>query len=79
MKEFKKVEEDGMEFWVSDIGNVAKVGEESYVSIFPKVMKLGPFKTLEQCQEALEGIESHKEEIEDMIQNFYFDKIRKVK
>jgi hypothetical protein len=79
MKEWKEVEEDGMKFWISDVGNIVKTGDDSYVSIFPKMMKLGPFKTLELCQEALEGMHEHKEQLEDIIQQFYFDVVRKSK
>jgi hypothetical protein len=52
---WEKVEEDGNTFWVHmDHGNVFKQSETSYIAMVPKVVKFGPFKTLEEAQKVLE-------------------------
>lgn len=55
MSEWKKVVEDGQIFWVHPVlGNVMKVSEKNYVSMFPKVLHFGAFQTPERAQMFLE-------------------------
>lgn len=54
MSDWQEVVEEGQVFWVHEsLGNVVKSGE-MYMAMLPKVIRLGPFDTLEQAQQALE-------------------------
>lgn len=69
MSEWKKeVDENGQEWWLHEkLGNVLKSGDDSYFVLFPKVIKLGPFRTPEEAQKA---IEENKEKLEEQIDMF---------
>ena len=55
MSEWKEVIEDGQVFYISEkFGNVQKLGDKVFLSFIPKVVKLGPFETLEQAKKAAE-------------------------
>lgn len=55
MANWEKVVEDGSEFWVNDeLGNIVKAGKV-YVALLPKVLKFGPFNTIEEAKEFVES------------------------
>jgi hypothetical protein len=63
---WKQVIEDGCVVWVNEqVGNVMKLPDGSYVAMVPKVIKLGPFDTLEKAQKSAENKESLKLAIEN--------------
>lgn len=52
--DWKEVVEDGQEWFVhEEHGNIVKLGEDSYVAMLPRVVKLGPFSSLENAKSAL--------------------------
>ena len=54
MSEWKETFEDGSRWWVHDThGNVLEFEDGSYIGMLPMIVKLGPFETPEQAQEAL--------------------------
>lgn len=56
MLEWKEVTEEGQVFWVHDeLGNVMKLGDNIFIAMMPKVIKLGPFSSAEQAKEVLEN------------------------
>lgn len=56
MNKWEKVVEEGMEIWVhEELGNIYKAGEGNFVAMLPKVLKFGPFKTVEEAQALLEN------------------------
>lgn len=56
MSKWVQVVEEGQVFWVNEeLGNVYKAEEGMYLSLLPRVLKMGPFKTLEEAQLALES------------------------
>lgn len=64
MAEWKKVQEDGQEFYINEeLGNVIKAGDK-YISLFPKMLKIGPFKNLDEAQRALVRASEMIEEFE---------------
>lgn len=65
MVKWEEVVEEGQVFYVSEIGNVAKLGD-IYVSMLPVVCKLGPFKTLDEAKAAF----SKREELKQAIEQF---------
>lgn len=55
---WEKVTEEGQEFWINeDLGNIAKVSDGVYITMVPKVCKLGPFSSLEEAKKAAENNE----------------------
>lgn len=67
MSNWERVEEEGNVFWVDeDHGNVFQQGPEAYVALMPKILKLGPFKTLEQAQTVLENYKQRISEAVDI-------------
>ena len=80
MSDWEKVEENGETYWINEeCGNIMKVSNV-YVSFYPKIIKLGPFKTLEQAKDSLE-CKAHEVDkyIEDfnikLIENLNHDKV----
>lgn len=56
---WEEVHGGGGHFWVNEkFGNVAKTSDGSYISLIPKVVKLGPFLTLEEAKKAVEDTTS---------------------
>jgi hypothetical protein len=67
MSKWEKVVEDGETFWINeDHGNVYKQSETSYIAMFPRVVRLGPFKTPEEAQKALETCKQKIEQALDV-------------
>jgi hypothetical protein len=72
MSDWKQVAEEGQVFWVhEEHGNVLKAGDGVYISMLPKVIRLGPFETLEQAQSALangkQALEAALDEFNDKL------------
>lgn len=54
MSDWQQVEEDGATYYVhKEFGNVIKLSETAYVAMVPRIIKLGPFKTLEEAQQTI--------------------------
>jgi len=53
MSKWREVTEEGHVFYVSEEGNIAKLGESMFVAIIPATAKLGPFETVEQAKQAI--------------------------
>ena len=54
MSEWKEVAEEGQIIYVNeDYGNVVKLGDQMYLALLPKIIKLGPFTDLEHAKSAL--------------------------
>jgi hypothetical protein len=74
MSDWKEVVEEGRVFWINDeLGNVVKVGDDSYVAMVPLICRLGPFNSLEDAKEAL----THKQELKNIIEEY--NHTRKIK
>ena len=60
MNKWTHLTENGQDFWVNEkIGNIVKASDTSagtdyFVAMIPKVVKLGPFETLEEAKQAAE-------------------------
>jgi len=68
MNEWKEVIEDGVVCYVNEeYGQVTKLTDGAYLSLVPKIIKLGPFETLEQAQQA---IVKNKAVINSMLDDF---------
>lgn len=51
--EWKQETVEGVQYWINEnLGNIIKSGDH-FISAMPKVIKLGPFKTLEEAKNAL--------------------------
>lgn len=56
---WKQVIEEGQVIWVNEsVGNVIKTPGGKYVAAIPKIIKLGPFHTVEEAQQAAENQDS---------------------
>jgi hypothetical protein len=65
---WEKVVEEGQTFWVNDdFGNVYQQSQDSYIAMFPKVVKLGPFKSPEEAQKVLESCKQKIEQALDIV------------
>jgi hypothetical protein len=54
MDNWVECSEEGTVFYVNDtLGSIQKVSEGAYVGLVPKVMKLGPFKNLEEAKRVI--------------------------
>lgn len=68
MSDWKEVSEEGVVCYVHDeLGQVTKLTEGVYVGMMPKVIKFGPFDTLEQTQQAMV---TNKAVVEKMLDDF---------
>lgn len=55
MSNWEKVVEDGMEIWVNeDLGNVYKLPNGEFIAMIPKILKFGPFKSVEDGKKFVE-------------------------
>ena len=55
MNNWKEVIEGDQVFYINDkLGNILKAGEDVYIAMMPKVIRLGPFKTVEEAKKVLE-------------------------
>lgn len=71
MSNWTEIVEEGQVFWVNnELGNVVKVDDKAYVAMLPKIIRLGPFETLEQAQKALE---INKASLENVLASFNYD------
>ena len=71
MSTWTEVVEEGQVFWINnELGNVVKIDDKSFVAMLPKVIRLGPFETLQQAQKALEV---NKASLENLLTSFNHD------
>ena len=64
MSNWVELEEEGQIYYLNeDVGNIIKIGESMYVSCIPKVIRLGPFGSLEEAKAAFDN----KKEIDDTL------------
>jgi len=48
---WEEVTEEGHTFYVSDtLGSIQKVGNMAYIGLIPKVLKIGPFRNLDEAK-----------------------------
>jgi glycine cleavage system H lipoate-binding protein len=65
MSNWVEIEEEGHTYYVNeDLGNIIKITDNLYVSCMPKVVKLGPFGTLEEAKAAFD----HKSDVESALE-----------
>jgi len=64
---WKEVIEEGKVFYISDVGNIEKRQDGTYVSYMPKIIVLGPFPTLGEAKQALE---LNKAAVDNLIEDF---------
>lgn len=68
MSDWREVAEEGQIIYVHDEhGNIVKLGEQCFLALMPKVIKLGPFTDLEHAKSALTW---KKKEIEALLEEF---------
>jgi hypothetical protein len=68
MSDWQEVVEEGVIFWVhQELGNVQKMPDGKYVALMPKIIKLGPFETIEQAQQTLSA---NKDSIDKLVENY---------
>jgi hypothetical protein len=68
MSDWKEVIEDECTYFVHDeLGSVVKLADGIYVSMMPKVIRLGPFETEEQAKQSLE---QNRKAIDEVLDNF---------
>ena len=78
MSEWEKVEDDELDtnVWMNDeLGNIYQVGENNFVVLYPQIVKIGPFPTVETAQTY---IENNCEEVRKYVEEFnhsYLDSI----
>lgn len=54
MSQWQEVSEEGKTFYVNEeLGNIVKITETTFIAMYPKIIKLGPFSSLEEAKEAL--------------------------
>lgn len=68
MSDWKEVIEEGQVIYVNDeYGNIVKLGNESFLSLYPKIIKFGPFSDLEHAKSALIW---QKEKLDNLLEEF---------
>lgn len=79
MSDWQEVHEGGQVFWVHDeLGNVLKSGE-LFFALMPKVIKLGPFDSAEQAQQALSQNRQAVDQVLDALNNDLVNLSKQVK
>jgi len=75
MSNWEKVVENNMNFWIhEELGTIVEIEEGKYVVMYPKVLKLGIFQTVEQAQEVIEtNVESLNNFIEHNVDKFNYE------
>jgi hypothetical protein len=59
MNNWREVIEEGQIFYINEkLGNIQKLCDGVYIAFFPKIIKLGPFSSLESAKQALESCET---------------------
>ncbi len=75
MSNWVEMVEDGQVYYVNeDVGNILKVAESMYIAMMPKVLKLGPFSSLEDAKAAFD----RKKEIDDLVTQYNTNNFKKV-
>jgi hypothetical protein len=78
MSEWEKVEDDETDanVWINDqFGNIYQVGENNFVVLYPQIVKIGPFPTVETAQKY---IEENYQEVRKHVEEFnhnYLDSV----
>lgn len=68
MDDWKEVVEDGQVWYIhEEHGNIIKLTEDSYVAMIPRVVKIGPFTSLDNAKSALVW---KKDELEAVLEEF---------
>ncbi len=68
MSEWKEVVEEGQTFFINEeVGNIVKADEQTFICLLPKMVRLGPFNSLEEAKSA---IENNKESLNKHLENF---------
>lgn len=78
MSDWQKTEEDGIEYFINEeLGNIVKIGDNMYVAMAPRIVKIGPFQNPEAAQKHLE---EKKEELDKYVEEYnlrYLETLRK--
>lgn len=70
MSGWKEVIEEGQVFYVhEELGTIAKTIDGKFVAMLPKVMRFGPFDTMEQAQQAFQNKVSLEQWLDQYNQN----------
>jgi len=74
MSDWNEVVEEGQVFYVHEkYGNIMKLQDNMYVAIVPKIIKLGPFHTIEQAKDVMvnraEDVNKSLESLNEQIVN----------
>jgi hypothetical protein len=71
MSNWVQVEEDGRIFYVNeDMGNIVKISDNMFVSCVPKILKFGPFSTLEEAKEVFNKKQEMELALDEMNADF---------
>ncbi len=71
MSEWKEVTEEGQVYFVNEeLGNILKGAEGCYISLMPKIVRLGPFETLEQAQKVMDERKTIDEMIDTTVDTY---------
>jgi hypothetical protein len=61
-------DEDGVTFYLhEEYGNILRIDENTYMAFMPKVIKLGPFNSLDDAKRILT---TKREDLDVVIENF---------
>lgn len=56
MSNWVETEEEGHTYFINEeLGNIVKISDGMYVSCMPRILKFGPFGTLEEAQKVFEN------------------------
>jgi hypothetical protein len=80
MGNWTEIVEEGQVFWVhSELGNVLKAGEGVYIAMMPKVIRLGPFETLDQAKLVLSQNKKTVDETLDKLNDNLISSLKEIK
>ena len=56
MSNWIEMQEEGQTIFVNEeLGNIVKINDTCYIALFPKIIKFGPFTSLENAKQTLEN------------------------
>lgn len=75
MSEWKEIIEEGQVYYVNEmLGNIVKLpADDGFIVVYPKLIKLGPFKTLNDAKGILEN---KRNMIDNLVDQFNLDLIK---
>ncbi len=77
MSKWEKVVEDGMEIWVNEeLGNVYKLPNGEFVAMIPKILKFGPFKSVEDGQQFVETKKQELSQALDLLNDKFINELK---